>query len=735
MSKGPFSIDFDVEVSPDGVELLQLDLETSLGQVEANGQLGDAPDYIGSVLELTVRSEDLARLGSAYGVQLLPAEPFELRGSTVLTKDGMQTQGPLVGTVNEVRVALDGHFALQRGLLGSNFAFELEGPDLAILIGAFAAVEGVPDEPYDISGQLQVRGDGYRFREVAGTLGTSALKVDGLLVARGGINGSYFKFSVHGPAFEELIDEIGTLEVYPGRYALSGRFAIQEDRFTFGNIELDRERGDLTLDLDLGRPASRRWMQFDLRARGRDIRTLFAGYKRFEIAEAPFSIDVEAEQNGTDWSIDKVDIDIGDIAITASGDLEFGGAASRTRFRFNGKIPDLSTIGSIDGFRMRPQLFTLDAVVAGGGGELRLDDLNAKLGESDINGSFHYVAGDIPEISVKLESESLIFAPLLEERDFEYDPQPERSDGRMIPDITIPFEAMKKLNAAVEISVGELERDRLYMTNARLHADLRDGSLMIHDTGFNARSGYLSARASVEPGEPDGRVALAMIARDFALGMSELNLDMAMTGDIDVNLTSSGNDLRTLMGNASGVFVLDSRGGRVSSNRLLHVLYGDLLDEVISTVNPFYKSDPFTQFDCIVLPAQFVAGRVSGQPNAYFETDKMRIATKSEIDLKTERIDVAVRTSPQRGLGISAGELLNPFVKITGTLARPQLAVDEQGVLITGGAAVATGGLSILARGLWDRLTRESDACASTGAEARKLLGDQLPDFGPASAE
>jgi uncharacterized protein involved in outer membrane biogenesis len=734
-AKGPFSIDFDVEVSPDGVELLHLDLETSLGEVEANGILGDAPDYIGSELELTIRSEDLSKLGNAYGVRLLPDKPIEISGSAVLTEDGLQTHGPLVGTVNEVRVALDGHFALQRGLLGSDFDFELEGPDLAILIGAFAAIDGIPDEPYDISGELEVRGDGYRFREVTGTLGASALQVDGLLVPRRGIDGSYFEFAANGPAFEEIIDEIGTLEVYPGDYALSGRFAMYEDRFSFDNIELDRERGDLSLDVEFGRPASRRWMQFDLRAGGSDIRTLFAGNERFDIAEAPFSVDIEAERDGPDWSFDKVDIGIGDVTITASGDIEFGDAASTTRFRFSGIIPDLSTIGTIDGYRMRPQPITWDATVTGGGGELRIDDLNAKLGESDINGSFHYVAGNIPEVDVKLDSESLILIPLLEEREFEYDPEPERSDGRLIPDIAIPFDAMKKLNAAVDITVGELERDRLHMTNVRLHADLRDGALMIRDTGFNARSGYLSARASVEPGEPEGRVKLEMIARDFALGMSDMNLDMAMTGDIDLNLASSGNDLRTLMGNADGIFVLDSRGGRLSGNRILHMLYGDLLDEVISTINPFYKSDPYTQFDCIVLPAQFVEGRVSGQPNAFFQTDRMRIATKSKIDLKTERIDVAVRTSPRRGLGISAGELLNPFVRITGTLARPRLVVDEQGILITGGAAVATGGLSILARGLWDRLNRSSEACAVTGEEARKLLGDQFPDFEPAAAE
>ena len=732
---GPFALNFDVEVSPEGVELLHLDLETSLGQVIANGMLGDAPDYTGSELELTIKSDDLSKLGRAYGIRYLPESPLDINGSAVLEDGGIRTKGPLVATVNDIEMAVDGRVALASGLVGSDFEFDLTGPDLAELIGAFGVTEYVPDELYDVQGQLQVRDDGYRFREVRGVLGTSTIRIDGLLVPRRGIVGSRFEFAAMGDAFEEIVDEIGSLEVKPGFYELSGTISLLADRFSIENFELDRDTGDLDLNLVLGRPVSDGYVDFDVRARGPDVRALYAGTERFDMAEAPVYVDLRGSRRGKKWSFEKVDVEIGDTMVQARGDLEFATAASSTRFHFSGNIPDLSRIGTIDGFRMRPQPIAWEAVVTGGGGTLRVDDLGARLGDSDINGSFRYVAGDVPEIEVNLDSESLIFVPLLEERTHEYDPEPERSDGRLIPDVAIPFDAMKKLNASVNIRVGEFKRDNLYMTNVRLHADLRDGALELRDTGFNARSGYLSARASMAPGEPEGRASLALIARDFALGMSDMNLDTAMTGNIDMSLEASGNDLRTLMGKTNGVLMLDTRGGRFSSSRLLQILYGDLLDEVFSTINPFYTSDTHTQFDCVVVPLRFAGGTVTGQPNAFIRTDKMRIATKSRMDLETERIDLAVRTSPRRGIGISAGELLNPFVRITGTLARPRLAVDEQGVLITGGAAVATGGLSLVARGLWDRLTRSSDACAVTAEEARKLLGDQFPVFEPPSMD
>jgi hypothetical protein len=83
------------------------------------------------------------------------------------------------------------------------------------------------------------------------------------------------------------------------------------------------------------------------------------------------------------------------------------------------------------------------------------------------------------------------------------------------------------------------------------------------------------------------------------------------------------------------------------------------------------------------------------------------MVVKSSINLQSEKLSLQFETTPRKGFTISAGEILNPYVKVVGTLAKPTLAVDEQGVLISGGAAVATGGLSILAKAAWQRLARD----------------------------
>ena len=271
------------------------------------------------------------------------------------------------------------------------------------------------------------------------------------------------------------------------------------------------------------------------------------------------------------------------------------------------------------------------------------------------------------------------------------------------------------------------------MRDLRLHAELHDGILDVPVVRFRARSGALAGRARLAPGENgEGTAFFEMVARNFALGVGELNQDLAMTGDIDIKLESTGSDLRTLLGNANGVFFLNSRGGRFASNKSMHAIYGDMLDEILTTINPFRQSDPYTSFTCVVVPMAIVNGVVSGAPSMLVSTDKVHMALKSVVDLKSEGIEINIRTTPKTGIGISAGDLVNPYIKVIGTLAAPRMAVDEKGVLLTGGAAVATGGLTLLARAAWDRLKRSEDRCSIIAEQAVEILSDRFPDLEPA---
>jgi hypothetical protein len=212
--------------------------------------------------------------------------------------------------------------------------------------------------------------------------------------------------------------------------------------------------------------------------------------------------------------------------------------------------------------------------------------------------------------------------------------------------------------------------------------------------------------------------------------MLQTDDDFLMRGDIDISLRSTGADLRTLLGNSTGVVFVNARGGRLTNeNSIVKAIYGDMLDDILTTINPFKKSDPYTDLECTIIPWVIDDGQLTDAPYGFVSTNKMRMVMKSSSNLKTEKIRIGIETTPKKVVSFSASELINPYIQVVGTLARPQLAVDEAGVLITGGVAVATGGLSLLAKGLWNRLSQSGDPCKEVSMAAIKELGGRFPDL------
>jgi len=144
----------------------------------------------------------------------------------------------------------------------------------------------------------------------------------------------------------------------------------------------------------------------------------------------------------------------------------------------------------------------------------------------------------------------------------------------------------------------------------------------------------------------------------------------------------------------------------------------DFITELANTINPFTKSDPYTNVTCTVVLLQLDDGVLNGSPAFVRQTEKLRIMANARVDLKTEKLDADFKMTPQKGLGLSISGLVNPYIKLTGTLGKPALVVDPESILIEGSVAVATAGISILAKSFKDRFLSGKDPCGKALAEA-----------------
>jgi len=148
----------------------------------------------------------------------------------------------------------------------------------------------------------------------------------------------------------------------------------------------------------------------------------------------------------------------------------------------------------------------------------------------------------------------------------------------------------------------------------------------------------------------------------------------------------------------------------------------DIFMETYRKLNPSATGNEQTEIECGVVKFDIKDGIATTDKGIALATNKMNVIGSGEINLKTEALDIGVNPKAREGVGVSAAQLAE-LVRLKGTLANPEAGIDTKAAIMAGvsaGAAVATGGLSILAQGLFDKETADENPCDTALGIAHK---------------
>jgi len=330
-----------------------------------------------------------------------------------------------------------------------------------------------------------------------------------------------------------------------------------------------------------------------------------------------------------------------------------------------------------------------------------------------------------PEATPATETDSEEAAPAAEKDPEQAAPAAESTpetdgNGRLIPDAALPVAALRGAQADIHVRLHaeriQLRGGEFRAVDARLR--LEQGRLTVEHLRAQALGGELRAaldwNARERPAVMALRARLAQFepARLAALaGVREPPVQGAVS-DLEIELRGAGDDLRTLAGSLDGRVLLASGKGRIQNN-LTDLVGASLLYTLAQTLNPFASEDPATKLQCAVAHFTLEEGVARAERGLAMETRKVNVIGSGLVDLRTERIDFGAKPKAKQGLGINVASLTD-FIRVGGTLANPRPATDPVGLFGKAGsigAAIFTGGLSLLAQSLYGRLTAEDEPC------------------------
>jgi hypothetical protein len=228
-------------------------------------------------------------------------------------------------------------------------------------------------------------------------------------------------------------------------------------------------------------------------------------------------------------------------------------------------------------------------------------------------------------------------------------------------------------------------------------------------------SGSLQVSATLAPqGEGAATLELKLAASELRTGVGASGAfepRETPAGRVVADLRAAGRSARHMAAGASGRLLVALGTGKVRSD-IAGLVGSDLLGELAGKLNPIAEQDPYTRLECVVARVEVVEGQATVEP-LLMQSRKVTVVASGKVDLRTEKLQLNFNARPREGAGISAGMFTNPFIEVAGTLASPRLGASAKGVA-AGAAAAATGGMSVLMQGLWDRLQGEQDLCQPT---------------------
>ena len=358
------------------------------------------------------------------------------------------------------------------------------------------------------------------------------------------------------------------------------------------------------------------------------------------------------------------------------------------------------------------------AEVAIAAGTVTVDPFEFRLGDSDISGRLDLESGDRTSITLEARSaliDLLPFSAAAEESNS--DPETaaakgEPDDRYVFRDEPLPIDALRRFEAQIGIESERIRTAGGELRDFRLQVAAEDGQLAF-DAGYGGEhGGTFETHLDIAATGYQLDMEISANASGFKLGAlsgPDMPKEQIPASGIDVSIRANGATPRALAASTSGRILFTAGEGLVKNN-LVGKLSGDLIARLFAALNPFAKEDEFSNWECSVLAVDFDSG-LGDITGFLLQSEKLMIVGGGKIDLNSERFDLEFNTKPRQGVGISADMFVTPFVKLTGTFANPSIGLNQMGVLLSGGAAILTGGMSFLYQGLVDRATAEGGRC------------------------
>ncbi len=694
------------------------ELTATLGDHELNveGTLPAAADLTGLDIAVAARGPDIDELVGPWADGDIVAEPYMVNARIRNNGVGFVVDD-LTFELASASLALTGTSGTLPTLEGLNASLTLRGEDLQATVEPWLDI-ALPAISFGIDGSFVASDGAMLMSDVTYRLGEARGTLDGTTGMLPSLDGLRLNTSFAGPDASRFTEALEGLEsntrIPPVDFETRGSFSKSSAGWFVSPWSLRIGASQLELNGALGNFDGTAGIDIDIALSGPDLRRFLP--ERGIESPIPYEVMGGVRVADTVIELQEVNLRVGESRAWLNGRLPTGAKLADTEFNVRIAGPNLQRVGrAIDVQGLPPDDFRFEGALTREGEAYSVDDLVAVVGENDLSGDLTLEMGPRMRLTGHLASENLNLTELMGEHAHAAAGDEDTAvRDRVIPDTPLPLQVLDVADVDLLLRLRRLQTENLDIGDVELMIVVEADELHV-DTGQLSLKNGGTMKATLDlirisNGRAD--VAVSIIGEQFRLRPAIDGAGNPINRppqDLSLALAGSGSTVRELAASARGSISLRQGEGDLDNN-FSGYLMRDMMSQVFAAINPLAKDTEYTRLHCGFFEVDIVDG-VARSRAIGLQTDKISVASVGTVNLATEALDLSFRVQQREGIGVSLAGVINPYVKVAGTLASPALQLDKRRGFLTGTVAVLTGGLSILAQGAWDRYLSRDDYC------------------------
>jgi len=729
----PFRVEGETSVTARGYGLRKITARVDDIDLAVDGLVTNNRDLVGTKLAIEATGGDLSNIDTLVPTLNLPPETFRVKGELKILESGLGLEG-VDFALGSATGSVDGIIGVPSNQNPIELQVTAQGPSLAVVESLIPSVR-VPAVGFSTVGGVSFRNGHLDLNDMTVKLAENTLSFDGTVVPGDGLIGSEMRASIEGNNLDDLARLVETsiatdIPTLPERaFTVDGAVAIDETGYHLSSLDLSLGEATISITGVIGRWPDFYGSEIDVEADGPDA-SLIAAATGITVAVAPFHLTGRIARPESGLRFDGVSARLGEYRIKLDGDLGRLPKLIGTSLVVNAEGPDLELIREIFDLEKLPsRRFSVAGHFEGNPQRFKTNALEIRFGDSDVSGDLHVAFEDRPKFIGRLKSRHLRPGDLLPRGEGAAKPENEdhpsaetRATGFLISDTPFDLTVLDVVDIDLDWNIGKLEIFHDGDRNVALSMLLEDGRLDVDRFEGTGRLGAtVRGSASLRPVAAGHRLEAEFHLENGMLNLAGDDADPSQYTPVDVHLDVdlTGRSVHEMTASANGRITVNVAGG-VLEKGIIDLISADVLVTLLNALNPFAKDDTHTRLNCAVLVASFENGVMTLDPAA-IQTDKVTVLGDGVIDFKTERLKLDWITKPRKGIGISASMFTNPYIRLGGTMSKPAIEMKPAEALATTGVAVATMGISLVAKGMLDRITAEKKVCKKAMKKLRKM--------------